>query len=56
MGRGDQCARAGARLDTPPGNAHDMVRAGHEMRETPQIESTEQMGNMPEQGDMNEMR
>ena len=36
--------------------SNDMVLAGHEMRETPQIESMEQMGGMPEQGEMNEMR
>jgi len=36
--------------------SNDLVVGAHEMRETPQIESTEQMGGMPEQGEMNEMR
>jgi len=34
----------------------DLIASAPEMRETPQIESMEQMGGMPEQGEMNEMR
>jgi hypothetical protein len=34
----------------------DLVAGAPEMRETPQVETMEQMNNIPEQGELNEMR